>query len=73
VKLPSAVGYLQHVTVRGKFVKGVVGALHFQHRYDQPYLACQVWAVVVDATAVSTVIRIISGLYLWARWPPRHR
>ncbi len=49
----------------------LVNALHFQHRYDQPYLACQVWAVVVDATAISTVIWVISGIYLWARRPRR--
>jgi len=50
-----------------------VNALHFQHRYDQPNLACQVWAVIVDATAVSTIIWIISGVYLWARRPRRWR
>ncbi len=48
-----------------------VNALHFQHRYDQPYLACQVWAVIVDATAISTAIWVISGVYLWARRPHR--
>jgi hypothetical protein len=46
-----------------------VNALHFQHRYDLPYLACQLWAMVVDATTASTVIWIISGVYLWARRP----
>ncbi len=50
-----------------------VNALHFQHRYDQPYLACQVWAVIVDATAISTAIWVISGVYLWARRPKRWR
>ena len=48
-----------------------VNALHFQHRYDQPYAACQLWAIIVDATAISTVIWVISGVYLWARRPRR--
>ncbi len=63
-----------HLTVERQSpfsVHTFVNALHFQHRYDQPYLACQVWAVIVDATATSTVIWVISGVYLWARRPRR--
>jgi hypothetical protein len=48
-----------------------INALHFQHRYDQPYFAHQAWALIVDLTAISTVIWVISGVYLWARRPRR--
>jgi hypothetical protein len=44
----------------------VINALHFQHRY-RPYFAHLAWAIVVDATALSTVFWVISGIYLWAR------
>jgi hypothetical protein len=43
--------------------------LHFQHGYGQPYLAHLAWAVIVDAATISTVIWVISGIYLWARRP----
>jgi hypothetical protein len=45
----------------------LVNSLHFQHGYGQPYVAHLTWAVVVDAVALSTVIWIISGIWLWAR------
>jgi len=47
----------------------VVNALHFQHGYGQPYFAPLAWAVVLDAVAVSTVIWLISGIWIWARRP----
>jgi hypothetical protein len=65
-----------HLTVERQLPLSIptfVNALHFQHRYDQPYFAHQVWAVIVDLTAVSTMIWVISGVYLWARRPGRWR
>ncbi len=50
-------------------VSSLVNALHFQHGYGQPYFAPRAWAAVVDVTAVSTVIWLISGIWLWARRP----
>jgi hypothetical protein len=47
----------------------LVNYLHFQHGYGQPYLAHLVWAVVVDLIAVSTLIWLISGVWIWARRP----
>ena len=47
----------------------LVNNLHFQHGYAQPHFAHRVWAVIVDAVTISTVIWIISGVYLWARRP----
>lgn len=46
----------------------VVNALHFQYGY-RPYFVHLAWAVIVDATTTSTVIWVISGIYLWARKP----
>ena len=46
----------------------VVNSLHFQHGY-RPYFAHVAWAVIVDVTTISTVIWVISGIYLWARRP----
>jgi hypothetical protein len=47
----------------------LVNCLHFQHGYDQKYLAHMGWAVIVDAVTISTVIWIVSGVWLWARRP----
>ena len=44
----------------------VINSLHFQHGY-RPYFAHVTWALIVDATTTSTVIWVISGIYLWAR------
>lgn len=45
----------------------LVNSLHFQHGYDQRYFAYRTWAVITDAVVFSTVIWIISGIWLWAR------
>ena len=47
----------------------LVNNLHFQHGYDQETVAYWTWAVIVDVVTVSTVIWVISGIYLWARRP----
>ena len=46
-----------------------VNFLHFQHGYSQPYFTQWAWAVIVDVVTISTVIWIISGIWLWARRP----
>ncbi|MFV1967800.1 MAG: hypothetical protein ACC628_20410 [Pirellulaceae bacterium] len=46
----------------------VVNSLHFQHGY-RPYVAHLAWAIIVDATTISTLLWVISGIYLWARKP----
>lgn len=43
--------------------------LHFKGGYQQPYLAHILWAVVVDAVAVTMVFWVVSGIYIWARRP----
>ena len=48
----------------------VVNAFHFQHSY-RPYFAHWAWAFIVDATTTSTILWVISGIYLWARRPRR--
>jgi hypothetical protein len=48
----------------------VVNAFHFQSGY-RPYFAHAAWAVIVDATTSSTILWLISGVYLWARRPRR--
>ena len=48
----------------------VVNAFHFQHGY-RPYFAHAVWAFIVDLTTASTILWLISGIYLWARRPRR--
>jgi hypothetical protein len=35
----------------------------------RPYFAHLAWAVIVDATTASTILWLISGIYLWARRP----
>jgi hypothetical protein len=43
--------------------------LHFQHGYTQPYFVQWTWAVLVDVVSISTVVWVVSGIYLWARRP----
>jgi hypothetical protein len=47
----------------------LINNLHFQRGYDQEGLAYRTWAVIVDVVTISTIIWIISGIYLWARRP----
>jgi hypothetical protein len=42
--------------------------LHFQHGYERQFKYFA-WAAIVDAVTISTVIWVISGIYLWARRP----
>ena len=49
-----------------------VNALHFQHGYFKPRLAnlpWLIWGIVVDAVTISTVLWVITGIYIWARRP----
>ena len=47
--------------------------LHFRGGYGQPYPAMILWAIVVDAVAVSMWLWVISGVYLWARRPNKRK
>lgn len=46
-----------------------VNNLHFLMGNSQSSWVYRTWAVVVDAVTVSTVIWVVSGIYLWARRP----
>lgn len=46
----------------------VINAFHFQSGY-RPYFAHAAWAVIVDVTTTSTILWLITGIYLWARRP----
>jgi hypothetical protein len=46
----------------------VINALHFQAGY-RLFGAHLAWAIIVDATTISTIIWLISGIYIWARRP----
>ncbi len=51
-----------------------VNALHFQRGYYPPTRASLpwlIWGIVVDAVTTSTVLWVITGIYLWARRPRR--
>lgn len=45
--------------------------LHFRCGYGQPYAAYILWAVIVDAVAISTAVWCVTGIYIWARRPRR--
>lgn len=47
----------------------IINNLHFQHGYDQQTVFYWTWAVIVDVVTVSTIVWVISGIYLWARRP----
>jgi len=49
----------------------LINNLHFVTGYGVSSWAYWVWAVVVDAVTISTVIWVISGVYLWARRPKK--
>jgi hypothetical protein len=47
-----------------------VNALHFQHGYFKPdavNLPWLIWGIIVDAVTISTVLWVITGIYIWAR------
>jgi hypothetical protein len=51
-----------------------VNALHFQHGYFKPRLVdlpWLLWGIVVDAVTISTVLWVVTGIYIWARRPRR--
>lgn len=50
-----------------------VNNLHFQRGYPQPYFAPRVWAAIVDIVAVSTIVWVITGIFLWVRKPRERR
>ncbi len=45
--------------------------LHFSGGYRQSYTANILWAIVVDAVAISIALWCLTGIYLWARRPRR--
>ncbi len=49
----------------------LVNYLHFRGGYAQPYFAMIAWAVVVDCVAVSMMLWVVSGVYIWARRPSK--
>jgi hypothetical protein len=66
-----------HIVVQKQLPTSVysfVNALHFQRGYYQPgvsNLPWLIWGVAVDAVTISTVLWVITGIYLWARRPRR--
>ena len=52
----------------------LINALHFQRGYYRPSAASLpwlVWGITVDAVTISTMLWVITGIYLWARRPRR--
>ncbi len=47
----------------------LVNNLHFVMGNGQSSWITSVWALVVDAVTVSTVLWVVSGVYIWARRP----
>lgn len=45
--------------------------LHFRGGYGQKYAANILWAIIVDAVAISIAIWCLTGIYIWARRPRR--
>jgi hypothetical protein len=48
-----------------------LNSVHFQHEYQAGYWAPSLWAATVDAVTGSTLLWVVSGIYLWARRPRR--
>lgn len=46
-----------------------VNNLHFRSGYSQPLWPDLIWAVTVDAVTISTLLWVVSGIYLWVRRP----
>lgn len=42
-------------------------SLHFQHEYQAGFWVTNMWAATVDGVTGSTVLWVVSGIYLWAR------
>lgn len=52
----------------------VINALHFQRGYYAPRsvnLPWLMWGILVDAVTTSTILWVVTGIYLWARRPRR--
>jgi uncharacterized protein len=48
----------------------MINALHFQRGYYRPHVASLpwlAWGIVVDAVTLSTILWVVTGIYLWAR------
>ena len=66
-----------HVVVQKQLpttVYSLINALHFQRGYYRPhavYLPWLVWGILVDAVTISTILWVVTGIYLWARRPRR--
>ena len=43
--------------------------LHFRSLYIKPMWPDTIWAISVDVVTISTVLWVISGVWLWARRP----
>ncbi len=46
-------------------------SLHFQREYQAGFWVNNLWALTVDAVTSSTVLWVVTGIYLWARRPRR--
>ena len=44
-------------------------SLHFRGGYRQKFFPHITWAVIVDAVAISMILWVISGFYIWLRRP----
>lgn len=44
-------------------------SLHFRGGYRQKFIPHITWAVIVDAVAISMMLWVVSGFYLWLRRP----
>ena len=66
-----------HIVVQKQLpttIYSVINGLHFQRGYFRlnsaslPWLA---WGIFVDAVTISTILWVVTGIYLWARRPRR--
>ena len=52
----------------------LINALHFQRGYYRPHFAnlpWLAWGIFVDTVTISTILWVVTGIYLWARRPRR--
>jgi len=47
--------------------------VHFRHGYDQPYLASDAWAVIVDLVVLSFVLWVATGIWMWWEIKPARK